>query len=499
MATPASTRLPQDTALAGMVGRARAELLEIDPLGALLRGEATGGLPLAGADAHERDRATLVALAGALEGLTVPIGADEIDRLALLYGLRRATPPPGPWPPTGSVLLERHLLAQLTRVLFDLEAEADRLTELIESAPGFLAEARQGPLGGPAAGGEVALAAAKRLPALLDVIASMAATLPAATRERIEAGLGILLAAAAEDGGWIVRDYMAAAAPPEARSDLVESAIELGLGAGLEELQTSAEEVLAEQAATAFEEPAAPPAPSAEAEWPLGEVGARIAAAAENRWCASPPGSVWSMVAAPAWMQPLLPPLVLVDPGGLSDRDPLVLAAPGVPYAEADLEGATQALYLGEMLPALWQRQATPLARLLLPASDVVSAYQVTTRALAPGLATWRPSDARRELAWRAMLALVGAGFARGRLGLEEAAALIAAETGMDEETARMQAAHVAAQPLAALAFIAGMRRVDQLWVGREADPDPAATRARLLAAGPIPAGVLEMVPGYTR
>ncbi|MDP9326393.1 MAG: hypothetical protein M3O87_07655, partial [Candidatus Dormibacteraeota bacterium] len=132
MAAAADARLPQDAALAAIVERAWAELLEIDPLGALLRGEATGGLPLAGADAHERDRAALVALAGALEALTPLTGPDEADRLALLYGLRRATPPPGPWSPAGSVLLERHLLAQLTRVLFDLELEADRLAELIE-------------------------------------------------------------------------------------------------------------------------------------------------------------------------------------------------------------------------------------------------------------------------------------------------------------------------------------------------------------------------------
>ena len=94
---------------------------------------------------------------------------------------------------------------------------------------------------------------------------------------------------------------------------------------------------------------------------------------------------------------------------------------------------------------------------------------------------------------------MIGAGFARGRIDLAEGAALVAAETGMDAETARLQAAHVAAQPLAALAFIAGKRALDRIVPGADADVDPPAARARLLSAGPLPGGLMEMASGYTR
>ena len=103
----------------------------------------------------------------------------------------------------------------------------------------------------------------------------------------------------------------------------------------------------------------------------------------------------------------------------------------------------------------------------------------------------------RRVGGWRAILALVAIAIGRGRLDVSEGADLIVAETGMDLETARSQALHVAAQPGAALTFIAGAGAAAGA-VGRIArDRGDTAAREALLAAGPLP-GVLVNRLGYT-
>jgi hypothetical protein len=500
-------RLPGDPALANLVLRARRDLRLVDPLGALLLGDRVGGLSDAGAEADAVDRERLTSLLRAAEEIgAVAAVDDEVDRLSLVYGLRRAMPAAGPRAPAGVVLLERHLLARLPGLAGDPAAGATGLARLLEDGPGFLAGARQGCLGGLAPAGEVALAAAKRLPALLDVVATAAGeiAIEVPLRQRLEAGLGTLLAAAAEDGGWILKEYMPAAMPVAGRPDIAAGAAELGLGASLYEIEGTAEGLLAEQAALAFEAPpgAAGAAPAASGpSWDAVAVAARweVVGADLAAWCTPPPGLRCEVEAAPAWLQSLLPPLALVNPGPLSREPYRLLVGASLRGPEADIDAALRAVYLLELLPVAWQRAGTRLARLLLAAPDAVSAWQAVARATEPGLRADPPVDLRRELAWRSILALIGAGFVRGRIDLAEGAALVAAETGMDAETARLQAAHVAAQPLAALAFIAGKRALDRIVPGADADVDPPAARARLLSAGPLPGGLMEMASGYTR
>jgi hypothetical protein len=60
----------------------------------------------------------------------------------------------------------------------------------------------------------------------------------------------------------------------------------------------------------------------------------------------------------------------------------------------------------------------------------------------------------------------------------------------MDVETARLQAVHVANQPLAAFSFMAGHIAFER-GLGPALSAGDAAARARLVAAGPIPAAAL--------
>ena len=500
-------RLPSDLAVASLVLRARHDLQLVTPLGSLLLGDPGEGLSDAGAEADAADRQRLRLLLQAAEGIgPAATTEDEVDRLSLVYGLRRALPPPGPSAPVGAVLLERQLLALLTWLARDATAGATALARVVEEGPRFLARAREGCLGGTAPAGEVALAAAKRLPALLDVVAAAAAetAIDPALRQRLEAGLGPLLAAAAEDGGWILKEYMPAAVPVAGRPDIVARTVDLGLGASLDELEATAEELLAEQAALAFEAPVddAGVAPEADGpSWDASAVSARwnVVGAEAAAWCAAPADLRCEVALAPPWLQSLLPPLALVNPGPLSIEPYRLLVGASLRGSEPEIDAALRATYLLELLPVAWQRAGTRLARLLLAAPDAVSAWQAVARATEPGLRADPPVDLRRELAWRSILALIGAGFLRGRIDLAEGAALVAAETGMDAETARLQAAHVAAQPLAALAFIAGKRALGRILPDIDGDADPAAARARLLSAGPLPGGLMEIASGYTR
>jgi hypothetical protein len=495
-------RLPLDPLLAAVVERARSELREVDPLGALLLGDRGLGLPDGSweAEADERDR--LQRLLAMVQAVPEPADVDDqVDRLALLFGLRRAIPAEGTRAPTGAIVLERQLLARLAPLARYPLSHAPEVIEVVEHAPAFLARSREGCLGGPAPAGEVALAAAKRLPALIEVLAA-AVNIPD-MRTRLEAALGPMLAAAAEDSGWILKQYLPAASAPAPREDIVDGAVSLGLGAGLEDLEAAAEAALAEQAAIAYEEPIKhdDPVEPHRKHWSADAVARRWESIEPiaDAWCPAPVGTACEVEAAPVWLVPLLPPLALVNPGPLSQRPFRLLVGTRLWGTDTDVDGGLLSSYLLEWLPAAWQRAGTRLARLLLPATDAVSGWQNVARAQAPGLGAWREVDARRELAWRSILALVATGFVRGRLDLDEGASLVAAETGMEPETARLQAAHVATQPVAALALVAGKRVMDALMPRLGALSDPATARARLLHAGPIPAGSIEIGGGYTR
>ena len=174
--------LPVDPALAELVLRARRDLQEVDPLGARLLGESVIGLPVVGEARDGDDRSRLRRLLRALEAAGLAADADdEADRESLIYGLRRATPADGPRVPAGAVLLEQHLLASLPGLASDPAGEVEGVARLVEDGPAFLAQSREATLGGPAPSGEVALAAAKRLPVLLTCSPRPRANLTSAT------------------------------------------------------------------------------------------------------------------------------------------------------------------------------------------------------------------------------------------------------------------------------------------------------------------------------
>src|SRR6202022_4259526 len=138
------------------------------------------------------------------------------------------------------------------------EPRAEEPAALLESAPGFLATSRKGCVGAAAVAGEVALAAAKRLPQLLDLTAAAARALALSPplRQRIDAALGELLSAAAEDSGWLLKDYMPAANPDRPRLVAEPS----GLGLGRDQVESAAEAMLADQAGLAFDDAIGGPA-----------------------------------------------------------------------------------------------------------------------------------------------------------------------------------------------------------------------------------------------
>ena len=475
--------------------RARRTLAGVDPLGLLLLGDARPGLGAAGLDAYQADRRRLAALASDLESVSVMDGAVDVDRRALQFGLRRGAPPDGPRSPAGAAMLERHLLARIAPLGAAPGTGLEDLAGVLEDAPRFLVESRQGTNGGAEAAGHVALAAAKRMPAILNVVADAARVLPvpAALRQRVEAALGLALSAAAEESGWLLKEYLVEAASSVDQRSLGERLEDLGFGARVDELEAAAEELLANQAvAREGEAPAA--AEGAERLWDVDEASARWRQVdAELRaWCPLPDRTEVMVEATPPWLRRLVPPVALVNPGPLSKAPYRLLVSADVPATDGDFDSTLRAAWAADLAPAAWQRASTPVARLLLPAGDLVEAWRVIARTAAPGLAGWRPADAGRELSWRAMLALVAAGMIRGRLGEDEAADLLRAETGMDDDTARLQAVHVAAQPLAALTFIAGRRRLARLEhsLGDAGAPED---RVRLLSWGPVPAAALDL------
>lgn len=503
---PIEARLPKDPQLRKLVTRAQDELAIADPLGAALLTGETGHLPDGSAEALAHESQRLVALAAELESLDGLDGDDDLDRSALAHSLRRVTPAPDPRLPAGALLLERHLLAALGGLALAPQPRAAELAALVESGPSFLAASREGCFGATEAAGQVALAAAKRLPQLLDLAAAAARALPLhpRLRERIEAGLGELLAAAAEDGGWLLKEYM-----PAASADLSLLIVEpSGLGMSLDEVEAAAEAMLADQAGLDYDdltghgrrEEAGPPAfPAGTA--PREPAGLAVVAdacrgveAACAPWCRDPGGAEFAVEAQPSWLQPLLPPLALAAGGPLASEPLRLLVGDGAAgLSLPDLERELAVIHAAEYLPAASARGRGRLARLLVPAPEGAEGWRALALDGAPGVVR----RSRRELGWRAILALVAIAIRRGRLDVSGAADLIAAETGMDLDTARLQAVHVAAQPAAALTFVAGAVAAGAAVTRIARDSSDQAARAAVLAAGPLPGFLINRL-GYT-
>jgi len=496
----------RDPRLNDVVARARSALEVADPLGAGLLTGQTPVLPDASLGAQEQETRQLQAIAAELDAVDGLSSDDELDRSALAHSIRRVLAPTTPRPPLGSVLLERHLLAALAGLSLAPEPRAEETAALLESAPGFLATSRKGCVGAAAVAGEVALAAAKRLPQLLDLTAAAAQALPLSPplRQRIEAALGELLSAAAEDSGWLLKEFMPAASASGPRLFLEPS----GLGLGVDEIETVAEAMLADQAGLAIDEAiaggsrddASPPAfpegtaPRERAGLAVVADACRRAAALCDPWCAEVPGVEFVVEAQPSWLQPLLPPLSLAPGGPLSVGPIRLLVGDGVArLSSTELDRELALVHAAEYLPASAQKAEGRLARLLLPAPESLEGWRAVALAGAPGVGM----RSRRELAWRAILALVAIALGRGRLEVDEAADLIRAETGMDPDTAQLQAVHVAAQPAAALTFVAGAVAVGGAIARIARDRGEAAARAAILAAGPIPGTSLNGL-GYT-
>ncbi|HXA43066.1 MAG TPA: hypothetical protein VNV65_09170 [Candidatus Solibacter sp.] len=506
-------RLPDNARLRDLVGLAAEELAVAAPLGAAILSGRSTGLPDGGIVAHQRESQQLAETAAELDTLDGLDGDDELDRLALAHALHRVSRAATPRPPGGALLVERHLLAALLDLAAAPEPRAEELAALVESAPGFLEASRQGCEGAAAVSGEVALAAAKRLPLLLDLSAAAARSLPISPplRQRLEAGLGELLTAAAEDSGWLLKEYMPAAglALPSLTAE------PSGLGLSLDDVEAAAEAMLADQAGLDFDDlgaqrgepPEGPPAfpPGALPREPAGLAvvadACRRVEAACDPWCPDPGDADFVVEAQPAWLQPLLPPLALAAGGPLGGAPIRLLVGDGVAgISLRDLEHELAVIHAAEYLPAAADRRHRRLARLLMPSPESREGWRALALAGAPGIVRRH----RREIAWRAILALVALGMGRGRLEIGEAANLIAAETGMDGETARLQAVHVAAQPAAALTFIAGAAAVgaavDRIARGH-GDPTgsdvQASARARVLLAGGLPGVAINRL-GYT-
>jgi len=466
---------PADLELAGLLSVVREALAEADPLAAALLGG-----PLALPDPAEAAEAAALArlseLAGDLDHLGVRAGEDdELDRLAVMYGLRRAVASARPDDPAGPPVLERHLQLRLLRLLDHPADGLQSLTELVEAGPRLLLQARRDPGRGSAVAGQLALESARRMPALLEAGAGAARQAEGGVRARAEAGLGALLQAAAEESGWLLKEYLPAA-PGVPRPGSLDPEW-AGLGISLAELEAEAEAALA-ASVTEFADRPTRENGSAEAE-PAGleevqrawEVAAEAAA---TRWAARP-GDGAVVLEAPAWLAPLMPPISLWQPGPRSPTPLHVLVANP---RRADLSSLAGEVYEADFLPAAFQRAEVRVARLLLPAPELQQGWRAHVRANGAGPANWST-----EMAWRAALALAALAMSRGQATVDDAAGLIAAEAGLPGDQALLQAMTVALRPLPALSFLAGRVAVTRALA--------SGTPARLLAAGPLPGAAI--------
>jgi hypothetical protein len=446
----------------------------VDPLTMALVGKPVG-LPVAGRGEELAALAEMARLADALEVLGAqPVAADEFDRVALIFGLRRATLASTDGP-LGSRLMERHLLLRLSLLAQGAPGAAESLLELVEGGPAIIARSRSDTVAGSAAAGQLALEAARRLPALLDACAGAMASLPVAVdlRLRVEGALGQLLQAAAEETGWLLKEYIPAAAP--ARPQTMPDPLWAGLGFSLAELESEAEGALAAavgrltdaQPETPVVDPGEPASPAeASVAW------RRAAAAATQRLGVPGPGPI-RIEDAPGWLRSLLPPLSLILPGpGVAGRAMVLLAK----QSSARLELSATELYLRDYLPAASARANVRIARSLLPAPELAEGWRAFVA----------PQTGAAELAWRAAMALAAIAMCRGLAEIEQAAEMITAESGIGLDRARLQAMQLAERPLAALTFLAGRR----ILLDAAAKHGERAV-AGWLAGGPLPGAAL--------
>jgi hypothetical protein len=253
-----------------------------------------------------------------------------------------------------------------------------------------------------------------------------------------------------------------------------------GLGFSLEELEAQAEGGLASAVAELNDADRAPQVPGGGEPASAPDVAAAWRQAlhhAAQRLKISEPWPA-TIVTAPTWLRSLLPPLAVMVPGPGFGGPALILL--GTRPREG-LEEAVEDLLLRDYLAVAAARANFRSARALLPAPELAEGWRATSA----------PRAGATELAWRSALALAAIAMARGRTGIDEAAAMIAAESGIDPEQARLQAMQVAERPLAALTFLAG-RRVLIDGAARHGD----AAVAAWLAEGALPGAALRALAG---
>ncbi|MGI8609038.1 MAG: hypothetical protein ACR2MY_07390 [Candidatus Dormibacteria bacterium] len=464
--------LPRDGELAGLLRVVEAAVTDADPLSAALLGGPLR-LPYADPKVEAAALARLAEAAEAVEALKPCHDADDdADRLALVYGLRRVIAAARPDEPAGPLLVERHLQLRLLRLLDQPTEGMLDLAEVIEAGPSLLLRARRSPARGSQVGGRLALESARRMPALLEACAGAAAEARFEIRARVEAALGMLLQASAEESGWLLKEYLPAV--PQPLEPVPADPVSTGFGMSLAELESEAEAALAEAVGDPDGQPDSAvgivdPAPifrgGVARAWEV------EAEEASLRWGAAP-GPSAIVTTAPGWLTPLVPPLSIWSPGALAPGPiRLLVGSPtGGPMGELVSE-ADQA----DFRPAACQRAGVRRARLLLPGAELQQGWRAQVRAAGAG-----PSNWRTELAWRAALALAAIALTRGRASIYDAAGLIAAESGFDADQALLQAMTVAQRPMAALGFIAGRVTVSRLL--------SSWSPVRLLSEGPLPA-----------
>jgi hypothetical protein len=466
---------PAAPALRSLVERAERAVAELSPTALALVG-AEARLPEASLPRQLELVEELRRVGSELAALPAAgVPADEVDRVVLLHTLHRATAGPRLGEPAGPEVLEQHLQLALRRLLGQ-PAGVTALASLVEAAPGFLARSRPTAGTGSVAAGRVAVEAAGRLPALLDACAGAAGALATTpVRSRIEAALGALLQAGAEESGWLLKVYIpAAAADPKAPPDPLAS----GLGLSLEALESAAEAALTQAVLAPAPDPGAAVTTSLDDPASAARAWARAARGAEHLGGAG--GEEVEVVAAPGWLEQLLPGLSLVLPGPLDEGPAMLLVSARGHPTVSELE----LVYRADFLPWAWSRPGPRVARLLLGAPDLGEGWRAHLRGSDPGLGGGLPWP--RELAWRAALVLAAIGMTTRGVTVEAAAGLVAAESGVGQATALQQCFHLARRPLGALTFLAGRLAVGTA-LARVGTP-------RLLSAGPLPAAAMALL-----
>jgi hypothetical protein len=463
---------PADPRLATLLQRAVAAARALDPLTVAAFGEHVD--PPGPGDAEATHLAEMRQVATELDALgALPDAPDELDRVALMFGLRRATAAPLLDRPLGARVLERHLLFRLSELLLERPGAVDDLGALVAAGPRLLAASRVLPGTGSKAAGALALDASRRLATVVEACARVISTVPVdvGTRFDFEAALGQLLQAAAEEAGWLLKEYLPGAPEP---SPLMPDPVEAGLGLSLDDLEGEAEEALATAVgvlADASPPQAAEPGDLASVD----EVRAawKTAVAAHLERFPLDIAQAVDIREAPAWLRGVVPPLSLVVPPPRPGSNLLLVS--GVP--REGLEAAVADLYFRDYLPAAVARTHARVARVLLPAPELAEGWRAL-RSTGP--------EGAGELAWRAALALGAIALARGAAGIDQVAEMIAAESGLAPDQARLQAMAVAEQPLSALTYIAGRRL---LLDGERALGETSV--AQWLLHGPLPGAAL--------